>query len=97
MIGRLAIFGGAAALVACATGDWARMQAEFPEVRANCRLHGTTLERNRRDPQLLHLIFRQRNAEELQARADGRLACAEHWAEENGFRLTTEPDHGGAD
>ncbi|HEX8215948.1 MAG TPA: hypothetical protein VF577_00665 [Allosphingosinicella sp.] len=88
----VSVLGWALALGACATGDWARMQAEFPEVRANCGLHGTRIERDRRDPRLLHLRFGHRNNEALQARQDGRVACAQLWAEEQGFRLTTEPD-----
>lgn len=82
---------GAAALLAsgCATDDWGRMRDEFAEVRANCRLRGTILERDREDPRLLRLIFRQRNAEEIAAEADGRLACARLWAGERGYRLVT--------
>jgi hypothetical protein len=82
---------GAVLVAACAADNWSRLQAEFPEVRANCRLGGTTIERSRTDRRLVHLVFRQRNAEELAAARDGRLACAEHWARERGFRLTTEP------
>ena len=73
----------------CATNGWARMQEEFAEVRANCRLRGTILERDPDDRRLLRLIFRQRNAEEIAAEADGRLACARLWAEERGYRLVT--------
>lgn len=82
---------GAWFVAGCATHDWARMQEEYSEVRANCRLSGTVLERDRHDPRLLRLLFRQRNAEEIEARQDGRLACAEHWARERGYRLTTIP------
>lgn len=78
-------------LAGCASHGGAQMEEEFPEVRSNCRLSGTVLERDRRDPRLLRLLFRQRNAEEVEARADGRLACAEHWAGERGYRLTTAP------
>jgi hypothetical protein len=88
----------AAALVSCATGgSWPRMQAEFPEVSANCGLSGTYIERDRRDRRLLHLVFRHRSNMALQARQDGRFACAQLWAEEQGWRLTTAPDHDGAD
>ena len=82
-----------AALVACAASDWARLQAEFPDVRANCGLGGASIERDRHDGRLIRLVFRQRNAEELAAAREGRLACAQHWARERGYRLTTEPDH----
>lgn len=85
-------------IAGCATahaGGWARMLEEFPEVRANCGLSGTYLERDRRDPRLLHLVFRHRSNMALQARQDGRVACAQLWAEEQGFRLTAAPD--GAD
>lgn len=78
-------------LAGCATNSWARIQAEFPEVRANCRLHGVDLMRDATDRRLLHLVFRHRNNMELQARQDGRLACAEHWARERGYRVTTSP------
>ena len=97
MMRTAAILAAAAALGACAANGWERMQAEFPEVRANCGLSSTYLERDRRDRRLLHLIFRHRSNMALQARLDGRVACAQLWAEEQGFRLTTEPDHGGAD
>ena len=86
----------AAALGACTAPGWERMQAEFPEVRANCGLSGTYLERDRRDRRLLHLVFRHRSNMALQARQDGRVGCAQLWAEEQGFRLTTEP-HGAED
>ena len=92
---RGAVVAAAAALGACAGTGWERMQAEFPEVRANCALHGTYLERDRRDRRLLHLIFRHRNNMTAQARQDGRVACAQLWAEEQGFRLTTGPDGAG--
>ncbi|HEX8363720.1 MAG TPA: hypothetical protein VF603_00375 [Allosphingosinicella sp.] len=82
----------AAALGACTANGWERMQAEFPEVRANCGLHGTHLERDRRDRRLLHLVFRHRSNMALQASQDGRVACAQLWAEEQGFRLTTGPN-----
>lgn len=86
-----------AALAGCATGGWARMQAEFPEVRANCGLTGTFIERDRRERRLLRLVFRHRSNMALQARQDGRVACAQLWAEEQGWRLATEPTHGTAD
>ena len=88
----------AATLAGCATGgSWSRMQAEFPEVRANCGLTGTYIERDRRDRRLLHLVFRHRSNMALQARQDGRVACAQLWAEEQGWRLTTGPTHGTPD
>ncbi|HKR25615.1 MAG TPA: hypothetical protein VJS15_10170, partial [Allosphingosinicella sp.] len=80
---------GAVLLAGCVTDSWARMQEEFAEVRVNCRLAGTILERDLHDRRLLRLIFRQRNAEELAASRDGRLACVQHWAAERGYRLTT--------
>lgn len=86
---------GAAA--GCATDRWTRMQAEFADVRANCRLRGTDIELSGRDRRLIHLVFPQRNNEAVAAADDGRLACARHWAEERGYRLTTEPKHGEAD
>ena len=84
-----------AALGACTANGWERMQAEFPEVRANCGLHGTYLERDRRDRRLLHLVFHHRNNMAFQATQDGRVACAQLWAEEQGFRLTIEPQGAG--
>jgi hypothetical protein len=87
----------AVAASACATGDWARIQADFPSVQANCGLPGTIIERSRSDPRLIHLVFRHRSNMALQAREDGRVACAQHWAEEQGFRLTTEPVRGAID
>ncbi|MEA3040985.1 MAG: hypothetical protein QOC65_474 [Sphingomonadales bacterium] len=92
---QVVLLAGAAALAGCATGRWERMQAEFPEVRANCGLSGTYLERDRRDRRLLHLVFRHRSNMALQARQDGRVACAQLWAEEQGFRLATAPDGAG--
>jgi hypothetical protein len=92
MMRSAAFLAAAAALGACAANGWARMQAEFPEVRANCGLSGTYLERDRRDRRLLRLLFRHRSNMALQARRDGRVACAQLWAEEQGFRLTTAPD-----
>ena len=95
---RLALpLAAAVAVSSCATGgSWSRMQAEFPEVRANCGLSGTYIERDRRDRRLLHLVFRHRSNMALQARQDGRVACAQLWAEEPGWHLTTGPDQGGA-
>ena len=84
----------AAALAACATSGWERMRDEFPEVRANCRLSGTEIERDRSDPRLLHLVFRHRSNMAAQARDDGRLACAEHWARERGYRLVAAGANG---
>jgi hypothetical protein len=79
----------AALLIAgCAAHGWAQMQEEYAEVRVNCRLGGTILQRDPHDRRLLRLVFRQRNAEELAASRDGRLACARHWATERGHRLT---------
>jgi hypothetical protein len=78
----------------CTADGWSRMQAEFPEVSVNCGLHGTYLERDRHDRRLLHLVFRHRSNMALQARQDGRFACAQLWAEEQGFRLTTDPADG---
>ena len=94
----LGLLGAASALAGCATGGgWARMEREFAQVRANCMLLGTDIERDRRDRRLIHLIFRHRNNMVMQAREEGRVACAQLWAEEQGWRLTTEPDHGTAD
>ena len=94
-ISSILIAGASVALIAgCTSNRWSRIEAEFPEVRANCRLSGTFLERDARDRRLLHLIFRHRNAEEIAARQDGRLACAEHWARERGYRLTTAGPNG---
>jgi hypothetical protein len=84
------------ALAGCATDRFERLQAEFAEVSANCRLSGVALMRDASDRRLLHLVFRHRNNMELQARQDGRLACAEHWARERGYRVTTSP-HGTVD
>jgi hypothetical protein len=89
MSGRV-VTAAVAALAACATDGWARMEEEFADVRVNCGLAGTYLERSRLDGRLLHLVFRHRSNMALQARQDGRLACAEHWAQERGYRLTTE-------
>lgn len=83
---------GSLFLAGCAGHGWNRMQEEFADVRVNCRLAGTILERDVHDPRLLRLVFRQRNAEELAASRDGRLACAEHWAAERGYRLTAFPE-----
>jgi len=46
---------------------------------------------DRTDRRLLHFVFGHRNNMEHQARQDGRLACAEHWARERGYRVTTSP------
>jgi hypothetical protein len=81
----------AATLAGCATDRFERLQAEFAEVSANCRLSGVALLRDATDRRLLHLVFRHRNNMELQARQDGRLACAEHWARERGYGVTTSP------
>ena len=83
---------GSLFLAGCITQSWTRMQEEFAEVRVNCRLAGTILERDPSDRRLLRLVFRQRNAEELAASRDGRLACAQHWAAERGYRLTAFPE-----
>jgi hypothetical protein len=80
-----------AVLASCATDRFERLQTEFAEVSVNCRLHGVDLMRDAADRRLLHLVFRHRNNMELQARQDGRLACAEHWARERGYRVTTSP------
>lgn len=82
--------GAAAALAGCAHNDWASIQEEFPDVRANCGLQGASLSRDEHDKRLLHLTFRQRNAAELSARADGSLGCVENWARERGYQITTE-------
>jgi len=81
--------GGAAALAGCATNSWAQMEEEFPEVRMNCGLVRTYLERDPDDERGLRLIFPQRNNAAMQARAEGSLACVEHWAAERGYTLTT--------
>jgi hypothetical protein len=67
------------------------MQAEFAGVKIDCRLHGTRLERDARDKRLLRLVFLHRSNMVLQAELDGRVACAEAWAQENGYRMTTSP------
>jgi hypothetical protein len=89
MRGLVPAFGTAAILAGCTTGRWERLQAEFPEVRANCGLARVQLLRDRRDPGLLWLLFQQRHAIEVATRRDGRLACVEHWARERGYRLDT--------
>jgi hypothetical protein len=76
-----------AALGACANSGRPEMEEEFAEVRSNCGLRGTILERDPKDRKTLRLLFRQRNNAALQARRDGSLACAEHWARERGYRL----------
>lgn len=81
-----------ASLGACASQGWERLKGEFPQVQGRCGLPGTFLERDSRDRRLLHLGFRHRNNEAAEARHDGRLACAEHWALKRGWRLTTAPD-----
>ena len=81
----------AAALAGCASDRFERLQAEFAEVSANCGLGGVALLRDRTDRRLLHFVFGHRNNMEHQARQDGRLACAEHWARERGYRVTTSP------
>jgi hypothetical protein len=91
MRGRVVAVSTAAALCACATDDWARVQEEFAQVRGNCRLQGTRLERDARDKRLLRLVFLHRSNMALQAEQDGRLACAEAWARENGYEMTTSP------
>ena len=90
----IALGAAAAALAGCAADRAARMQEEFAEVQANCGLPGTVIERDRRDPRLLRLVFRHRSNMALQATQDGRVACVQLWAEEHGFRLTTEPADG---
>lgn len=91
MMRRLAmpLIAAAAALAGCATGDWERMQAEFPEVRENCGVPGAELERDRRDRRLLHLVFRHRSNMQERAERDGRVACFQHWARERGYRLVS--------
>ncbi|HYI39456.1 MAG TPA: hypothetical protein VE053_03970 [Allosphingosinicella sp.] len=79
----------AATLSGCANNGWNRLQAEFPEVSANCRLRGTLLERDATEKRLLRLVFRQRYNARLQASRDGSLACVENWARERGWRLVT--------
>jgi|GEM_PF-7120903 len=83
-----------AMLAGCATGEWARIQEEFPEVRSNCGVRGVQLQRDRSDRRLLWLVFPQRSAVEAQAARDGRLACFEHWARERGYRLETAGANG---
>jgi hypothetical protein len=78
----------------CATDGWTRISGDWPEVRANCRLSGTYIERDVRDRRLLRLTFRHRSNMRLVAEQDGRVACAEHWARERGYRLTTAPAGG---
>jgi hypothetical protein len=85
------VFGLMVGLGACAAGGWKQLQDEFPEVRANCGLRGTVLERDGDDRRLLRLVFRQRYNARLQASRDGSLACVEHWARERGWRVTTAP------
>lgn len=80
-----------AALSACVSNGWTQLQQEFPEVRANCGLRGTLLQRDATHKRLLHVVFRQRHNAALQARRDGSLACVEHWARERGWRLATGP------
>ena len=75
----------------CASQGWKQLQEEFPEVRANCGLRGTVLERDGSDKRLLRLVFRQRHNAALQASRDDSLACVEHWARERGWRVTTAP------
>lgn len=79
----------AAAMSGCAGHGWKQVREEFPEVRANCGLRGTTIRRDGSDKRLLHLLFRQRHNAALQASRDGSLACVEHWARERGWRITT--------
>jgi hypothetical protein len=81
----------AATLGACASDGWKQLREEFPEVRANCGLRGTLLQRDATDKRLLRLVFRQRYNARLQASRDGSLACVEHWARERGWRVTTAP------
>ena len=81
-------------LGACAHDRWARMQAEFPEVTANCRVPGVELERDRRDKRLLRLVFRHRSNMRMRAEQDGRLACFQHWARERGYRLVASAPDG---
>jgi hypothetical protein len=88
--------GAALLLGGCAHDRWARMQAEFPEVSANCRVPGVELERDGRDGRLLRLVFSHRSNMRMRAEQDGRLACFQHWARERGYRLVASgPD--GAD
>ncbi len=75
----------------CAGHGWKQLQEEFPEVRVNCGLRGTLIERDAVDKRLLRLVFRQRYNARLQASRDGSLACVEHWARERGWRVTTAP------
>ena len=86
----------AALLSGCATDRYAKAEAEFPDVRANCRLRGIILERVEKDSKLLRLVFRQRHNARLQAGRDGSLACVEHWAVKRGYRITTAPAGGGS-
>lgn len=91
-----AILMAGAALSGCASHGWRQLQEEFPEVRDNCGLRGTLLQRDTADKRLLRLFFLQRSNAALQARRDGSLACVEHWARERGWRLTTGPGGEGA-
>jgi hypothetical protein len=86
------ILGALLAGSGCATRgpSWTGMQAEFVEVRLNCGLHGTALRRDAKDRRLLHIVFSQRNDERATAIRDGRMACAQLWAEERGYRLSGE-------
>jgi hypothetical protein len=90
VISSILTISAAAALAGCAHNDWASMQEEFPDVRANCGLQGASLSRDEHDKSLLRLTFRQRSAVELAARADGSLGCVETWARERGYQITTE-------
>jgi len=78
-----------AALSACTGHGWKQLQEEFPEIRTNCGLKGTVLERDAGDKRLLRLGFLQRHNAALQASRDGSLACIEHWARERGYRVVT--------
>ncbi len=86
-IASILLIAAATALGACASGDWARMQAEFPDVRENCGVPGAELVRDRRDRHLLHLVFGHRSNMQMRAEQDGRLACFQAWARERGYRL----------
>ena len=83
----LVLAAAAAGLGGCATGDWSRMQAEFPDVSANCGVPGVELERDEVDKRLLRLVFRHRSNMRMRAERDGRVACFQHWARERGYRL----------
>ena len=85
------ILAGGAATSACASNGWKQLREEYPAVRADCGLGGTSIERDATDKRLLRLVFRQRYNARLQASRDGSLDCVEQWARERGWRVTTAP------